>query len=356
MISMKGDLSFRKKPSLVAPVVVTLITFLLLVIFSIRFVYYVKTPNVDLGGKSFTYLYIPTGTDFQGLLMLLKDKSILKVQRSFIFTAHRKHYETRVKAGKYRIRDRMNNNELVNQLRLGQQEPVRLSFLTARTIEELAGRLGRQIEADSASFMRLFLDDSYLMQFGVDSRNVFALFIPNTYQIFWNTTAAQLIMKMDLEQKTFWNSKRRSSLASTDLSIPEAVTLASIVEKETNKDTEKPDIAGVYLNRLNKGWPLQADPTIIYAWHDFSIKRISSQHLKINSEYNTYSHKGLPPGPICIPSISSIDAVLNFRRHAYMYFCAKDDLSGYHNFATDLTGHMKNARNYQKALDRLNIR
>ena len=346
----------RRRLSYIAPVTVTLFTLLLLILSAARFYHYVKFPNVNLKGKEFIYLYIPTGTDFAGLMRIMKEKAILDNEKSFAFVAARKHYERRVKPGKYRIRDGMNNNELVNKLRSGLQEPVKLTFQNARTIAELAGKLGRQIEADSASLMALFHDPSYLMRFGVNPDNVFALFIPNTYELFWNTSAKQLVAKMNAEQKIFWNFKRRKLLDSTGMSIQQVVTLASIVEKESNMDSEKPDIAGVYINRLRKGWPLQADPTIIFAWQDYSIKRLDSKHLKIVSRYNTYTHTGLPPGPICIPSISSIDAVLKFRRHRYMYFCAKEDFSGYHNFAVTNAEHGRNARKYQKALDQLNIK
>ncbi|MCX6283407.1 MAG: endolytic transglycosylase MltG [Bacteroidetes bacterium] len=356
MKSSHNDQLCQRRLSYVAPLSVSVITLALLLVLSARFYYYVKYPNVDLKGKASVIIYIPTGADFNGLLKILKEKSILKNERSFIFVAGRKHYMNRVKAGKYRIRDRISNNELVSQLRSGRQEPVRLSFQSARNIAELASKLGRQIEADSASLMKLFLNDDFLKKYGINTYNVFVLFIPNTYEIFWNTSATQLIEKMSLEQKAFWNVKRRKQLDEKGLNIKEVVTIASIVEKETNKDFEKPDIAGVYINRLRKGWPLQADPTVIYAWQDYSIKRLSGKHLKIQSGYNTYLHTGLPPGPICIPSVSTIDAVLNYRAHAYMYFCAKDDLSGSHNFAVNIAEHGRNARKYQKALDRLNIK
>ncbi|MCX6286819.1 MAG: endolytic transglycosylase MltG [Bacteroidetes bacterium] len=346
----------HRRLSYIAPGTLVFITFVLLFLFSARFYYYVKSPNADLKGKRFTTIYIPTGTDFKGLLKILRDKTILKNEKSFIFVAERKHYQKRVKAGKYRIRDGISNNELVNHLRSGLQDPVLLCFQSVRTVAELAGKLGRQVEADSASLMKLFLNGPYLKQYGINPDNVFVLFIPNTYEVFWNTSATQLIGKMWAEQNAFWNPKRRKQLDSTGMTIQQVVTLASIVEKETNKDSEKPDIAGVYVNRLLKRWPLQADPTVIYAWQDYSIKRLTLKHLKIDSRYNTYTHTGLPPGPICIPSISSIDAVLHFRNHRYMYFCAKDDLSGYHNFAVNSADHGRNARNYQKALDRLNIK
>jgi len=345
-----------KRLSYIAPLTVIVITCLLLGFFSARFYYFVTFPNVDLKGKNFTYLYIPSGTDYKGLLKILREKDILRNEHGFIVVSAKKHFGRKVKAGRYRLRNGMSNNELINHLRSGLQEPVRLSFLGSRNVAELAGRLGHQVEADSASLMKLFRDPQYLKQFGINTDNVFVLFIPNTYSIYWNTSATQLISKMSMEQKAFWNAIRKRQLDSTGLSIPQVVTIASIVEKETNKDSEKPDIAGVYINRLHKGWPLQADPTVIYAWQDYSIKRLNLKHLKIASRYNTYLHTGLPPGPICIPSISSIDAVLKFRKHKYMYFCAKDDLSGYHNFAVTIAEHSLNAKKYQKALDNLNIK
>ncbi|MEI7489901.1 MAG: endolytic transglycosylase MltG [Bacteroidota bacterium] len=356
MKSSQPDPLCRRRLSYVAPVSVVAVTLALLLILSARFYYYVKYPNVDLKGRASVIIYIPTGTDFNGLLRILKEKSLLKNEQSFIFTAERKHYIKRVKAGKYRIHDGISNNELVSQLRMGRQEPVHLSFQGARNTAELAGRLGHQVEADSASLMKLFLDSSFLYKYGINRYNVFVLFIPNTYQVLWNTSATQLIEKMSSEQKAFWNAKRRKQLEVNGMDIREVVTIASIVEKETNKDFEKPDIAGVYVNRLRKGWPLQADPTVIYAWQDYSIKRLTEKHLKIQSVYNTYLHTGLPPGPICIPSISTIDAVLNYRNHPYMYFCAKEDLSGSHNFAVSLAEHGRNAKKYQKALDQMKIK
>ena len=342
--------------SYIAPFTVILITFLLLSLLSLRFYYFISSPNVDLKGKRTTYLLIPTGNDFNGLISILKNNSILKNEKSFVLIAERKHYTNKVKAGKYRIRNGMSNNEFVNHLRSGLQEPVRLSVQNARNLAELAGKLGRQVEADSASLMKLFLDNSYLKQFEVNTENVFVLFIPNTYEILWNTSATQLISKMSREQKTFWNNERLGRLNSISMNKQQVVTIASIIEKETNKDDEKPVMAGVYINRLHKNWPLQADPTIIFACQDYSIKRVLLRHLSIKSPYNTYIHAGLPPGPICIPSVGSIDAVLNYSQHGYMYFCAKEDFSGYHNFAVNNAGHSRNAKKYQNALDQKNVK
>jgi UPF0755 protein len=356
MNSAKGEPHSLRRLSYIAPLTIVFITMLLLGFFSARIYFFLKSPNVDLKGKRHIFLYIPTGTGFEGLLRIMQDRKILVNERSFIYVSLRKHYNSRVKPGRYMIQAGMNNNELVNLLRSGRQVPVRLNILSARTSAELAGKLSHQIEADSSGLMKLFLDPVYLKQYGIDTYNIFVLFIPNTYEMYWNTSARQLLSKMSQEQNIFWNARRRKLLGSTGMNIDQVVTLASIVEKETNRDLEKPDIAGVYINRLRKKWPLQADPTIIFAWQDYSIKRLTSKHLKIDSKYNTYTHTGLPPGPVCIPSISSIDAVLNFRDHKYMYFCAKEDLSGSHNFAVSLAEHNRNAKKYQKALDRLNIR
>ena len=272
----------------------------------------------------------------------------LKNRSSFEWVARRKKYENKVRPGRYRIWEGMSNNELVNLLRSGKQVPVRVTFQNIRSREELAGKISRQIEADSLSLLKLLNDPNYLKQFGVNPLTSFVLFIPNTYEFYWNTTPKGFIARMAREKTKFWNKTRNEKCLNSGLSVSEVVTLASIIEKETIKDKEKPIIAGVYVNRLRKGWPLQADPTIIYAWNDYAIKRVLNCHLKINSRYNTYLHIGLPPGPICIPSISSIDAVLNFQHHDYFYFCAKDDLSGYHVFATTLAEHSRNAKNIRQ--------
>ena len=344
------------RSSYAAPIVLVVTAFLLIAVFSIRFYRYVWQPNIHLEGKDHVFLYIPTGTDFEALTRIIRKDGFIRSEKSFRFVSRRKNYTGNVKAGRYRITEGMNNNELVNILRAGIQEPVEVKFTNARTPAELAGRIGRQIEADSVDFIRLFNDPEYLRRFGLSPEQVFVLFIPNTYQFYWNTQAMQFMDRMSREMLSFWSGNRKALLDSTGLSIPDVVTLASIVEKETNNEEEKPDIAGVYINRLRKGWPLQADPTIIFALQDFTIRRIKSEQLKVDSKYNTYRYKGLPPGPICIPSVRSVDAVLHYKKHKYVYFCAKEDLSGTHNFAETLIQHQANARKYQKALDKMNIR
>jgi UPF0755 protein len=250
----------------------------------------------------------------------------------------------------------MQNNALVNLLRSGSQETVQVTIQNVRTRAELAGRIGRRLEVDSVHLFRMFSDRDYLTRFGLTPTTLFTLFIPDTYDFFWNTSGDQLFQRMAREYDRFWNTARKRQADSLRMTIAEIVTLASIVEKETNKNDEKPVIAGVYLNRLMKDIPLQADPTVVFAWNDFTIRRVSKMQTGIKSPYNTYYRTGLPPGPICLPSVASIEAVLHPAKHSYIYFCARDDLSGYHNFATDLEGHNRNARKYQKALDKMNIR
>lgn len=321
------------------------------------FHYYQKffQPNVTPGEHSPAFLYIPTGADFKAVTGLLESHHYVRDLKSFEWVAEIKKYDLKVRPGKYRIAEGMNNNELVNLLRSGKQEPVRLMFQNIRTPEELAGKVGEQIEGDSLSILRLLKDPAYLKGYEVEPATVFTLFIPNTYEFLWNTSADQFIQRMYREHQKFWNENRITQMSREGLDITGVIILASIVEKETAKNSEKPVIAGVYLNRLRKGWPLQADPTLIYAWNDYTIKRVLNIHKEINSPYNTYKYTGLPPGPICLPSVSSIDAVLNYNKNNYMYFCAKEDLSGFHNFAVTLAEHNRNAERYQAALKRSNI-
>ena len=336
--------------------VLLILIFLGICILGIRYYRLFFKPNVTTGDQPYALIYIHTGMDFSAVKTLLSDHHYLKDQNSFEQLAVKKRYNVKVKPGRYRIVNGMNNNELLNVLRSGKQEPVRLIIQNARTPGELAGKIAKQIEADSLSILNLLRDPGYLSAFGAEPATVFTIFIPNTYEFLWNTSADQFIRKMYRERQKFWNDERIMKMSQEGLDIVRVVTLASIIEKETVKNSEKPVIAGVYMNRLQKGWPLQADPTLIFAWNDYTIRRVLKKHKEIDSPYNTYRYSGLPPGPICLPSVSSIDAVLNYRKHAYMYFCAKEDLSGYHNFSVTLDEHNRNADRYQAALKRLNIR
>jgi UPF0755 protein len=249
----------------------------------------------------------------------------------------------------------MGNKQIITKLRAKQQDPVNLVFNNIRIKEELAGHIAEQLETDSVSLLKLLNDAKYLDKLGFTPNTVMSMFIPNTYQVYWDISAEKFMEKMNKEYRVFWNEKRKARLSEIRLTELEAISLASIVEKETNQNNEKPDVAGVYINRLRDGWLLQADPTLVYALGDFSIKRVLNVYKTIDSPYNTYKYFGLPPGPICLPSISSIDAVLNYRQHKYMYFCAREDFSGYHNFAVTLNEHLLNATKYQQALDQKGI-
>ncbi|MBN1339620.1 MAG: endolytic transglycosylase MltG, partial [Bacteroidales bacterium] len=266
-----------------------------------------------------------------------------------------KNLPSHIHPGKYEIHGGMSNNELINLLRSGQQTPVNLIFNNISTKPQLARRLADQIEADSLSLISLMEDPEYPARFGFTGETILCMFLPNTYEVFWNITPEKLFERMNREYKAFWNENRSQKAAYLKLSPVEVGILASIVEKETAKEDEKPSIAGVYLNRLKYGWKLQADPTIIYAWGDFSINRVLNIHKQLDSPYNTYLYSGLPPGPICLPSISSIESVLNAETHDYFFFCARADFSGYHEFARTASRHAVNANKYRRALDERGI-
>jgi len=315
----------------------------------------VYKPNVWLNGQPSVSLNIKSGSDWEDVKgMLYKNGTIIN-RASFEQLARLMKYPDHIKPGHYLLKEGMSNRQIITKLRARQQDPVKLVFNNIRIKEELAGHIAEQIETDSVSLLKLLNDRAFLQKFGFTPDNVMSMFIPNTYEVYWDISAEKFMERMYKEYKAFWNEKRKARLAEIRLTELQAITLASIVEKETNQNEEKPDIAGVYMNRLRDGWLLQADPTLVYALGDFSIKRVLNVYKTINSPYNTYMYMGLPPGPICLPSISSIDAVLNYRQHKYMYFCAREDFSGYHNFAVTMNEHLLNAAKYQAALDKQGI-
>lgn len=312
--------------------------------------------NVQLANKETDYLYISTHSSFNNVTTILKEKGVIKNMRLFVWVAKQKGYLSKVKPGKYKIFNGMSTNSLVNLLRSGKQEPVRVIFNSIRTKADMASRISKQIEADSTSLIQQLNNAGLAKKFGLTTENILVLFIPNTYEFWWNTNAAAFIGKMYRYYADFWNEERRNQAAAIGLQPAEVSILASIVEKETNKDDEKPMIAGVYLNRLARGWHLEADPTLVFAANDYTIHRVLNCHKNIDSPYNTYKYPGLPPGPICIPSIASIQSVLHFTRHQYLFFCAKEDMTGYHNFAANITQHRVNAVRYQQELDKRKIK
>jgi UPF0755 protein len=312
-------------------------------------------PNVVIEGRETASLYIPTGSNYQEVYGLLNISGCIKNLESFDWVAKRKGYPDNIKAGHYLLRQGMNNNELVNMLRSGLQTPVKLTFSNVRTKSDLAGKISQYIEADSVSILQALNDSIFLAKFGFIPTTVYSMILPNTYEIWWNTDANEFIERMYREFEIFWTNERKEKAKKAGLTPLEVATLASIVDEETVRNDEKPIVAGLYINRLNKGIRLQADPTIKFVLDDFTIKRILSRDLIIDSPYNTYMYEGLPPGPIRFPSISGIKAVLNYEDHGYLYMCAKDDFSGYHNFAKTLRQHNINATKYRRALRKRGI-
>jgi len=314
------------------------------------------TSNVWLSDQPMASVYIPSSADYEGVKTILYKQGIIIHRNSFEWVAERKNYPEHVKPGRYVVKEGMNNVELINMLRAGIQTPVMVVFNHIRTIEQLGERIGQQIEADSADIVDLLSDSALISKFNMNHYTIPSMFVPNTYEFYWNTSANQYVDRMYSEYQNFWDNTRREKAKLLEMTISEVVTLASIIEKETAQNDEKARIAGVYINRLESKWLLQADPTLVFALGDFTVRRVLNEYKKIESPYNTYKYLGLPPGPICIPSISSIDAVLNYEDHDYFFFCARDDMSGYHAFAATVTEHNRNARRYQKALDAMQIK
>ena len=311
--------------------------------------------NVGVAGDSPVHLYIPTGSDFEDVMSLLSREGLLQDTASFRWVAVKKNYPRHVYPGRYLIPEACSNNQLVGLLRSGKQDPVELVFNNIRTPQKLASVVSLQIEADSNDILSLFGDEDLLRKHDLTRETAMGVFIPNTYEIYWNTTAEEFLERMIREYRDFWNEDRKTKAASIGLEPMEVMILASIVDEETLLKEEEPRIAGVYMNRLERRIRLHADPTVKFAVGDMSITRVLKKHLEVDSPYNTYRHGGLPPGPIVVPSISAIDAVLDYERHKYLYFCAREDFSGYHNFATNITQHNRNAREYQRALDQRKI-
>lgn len=313
-----------------------------------------RTNLISAADKEF--LYIPTDATFDDVVSILEKKQLLLDEKSFRWTARQMKYDKNVKPGKYKLKSKMSNKELITMLRSGKQVMVNVIFNNIRTKEQLAERIEEQIEAKKDAILNLLRDPDYTNRLGFTSENVLAMFLPNTYEFYWNTSADNFLKRMKKEYDKYWNAKRLAKAASIDLTPVQISVIASIVQMESNKDDEKPVIAGVYINRFRKNWKLEADPTLVYALGDFSISRVLNVYKEIDSPYNTYKYAGLPPGPICLPTIASLNAVLNYTAHKYMYFCAKDDFSGYHAFAATYEKHLLNARRFQKALDRRGIR
>ncbi|MFR9504120.1 MAG: endolytic transglycosylase MltG [Rikenellaceae bacterium] len=288
----------------------------------------------------------------------LSDSIVPHIEHDFAFNYYAKYLDlySTIKAGHYRFDPGMSVIRIVRMLKLGEQQAVNVTFNNVRTLPELSGRISGQLDIDSLQLLQHLQDESVAKGYGLTPTTIISMFIPNTYQLYWSTSPQKLTDRIYSEYNKFWSSDRVSKAEQLGLTQLEVMTLASIVYEETKQTSEMARVAGVYLNRLRIGMPLQADPTVKYALQDFSIKRVLNKHLEYDSPYNTYKYRGLPPSPIAMPSIAAIDAVLTPERHSYLYFCARPTFDGYHNFAKTLSEHNANARAYINELNRLKIK
>jgi UPF0755 protein len=332
---------------------------LLFSLVSAMFSYYVwqvfKTPNFNVEANKPFELFIPQKATYESVLDTLKNHDIVRDQLSFRFLAKVLKYPDKVRPGRYIIHSEMGNWELLRKLKNGRQDAYKVVINNFRLKEDIAGRIAHQTAYDSAAIYAV-LDSTELMQkWGFDSETSPAIFMPNTYEVNWTTTFPEFLEKMNKAYMKFWTSKRKEEAQKLSLTPVQVSILASIVYGESKNSKEQGRVAGVYWNRLQANMPLQADPTVVFAWKDFTIKRVTSKYTALNSPYNTYKNTGLPPGPISIVSGDVIDRVLNLEHHDYLYFCAKADFSENHAFAVTYEEHRKNAADYQKALDKNKI-
>jgi UPF0755 protein len=298
---------------------------------------------------------VPTGATYAQVMDTLRSHLIIRNLKVLNWVAKMKNFPALIRPGRYEIAGDMSCIGLINLLRSGRQVPVNVTLNNARTINQLAGKISQYLEADSVHIINFFSDESNFSSDGFTRENIIALFIPNTYEFYWNTDAKKFYTRMLKEYRSFWNEERLAKAKGIGLNPIEVAILASIIDDEVIKTSEKPRIAGVYLNRLKRGIPLQACPTIKFALNDFNITRVLKKYLLIDSPYNTYKHSGFPPGPIGCSTTQGLEAVLNAEKHDYLYFAAKSDFSGAHNFSRTLSEHNHYAALYQKELDKRKI-
>ncbi|MBC3759744.1 endolytic transglycosylase MltG [Hyunsoonleella sp. SJ7] len=326
------------------------------------FAYYIYgamlAPNTNFNNEE-AYIYIKSTDTYKDVRAQLEP--LLKDIRKFDVLAKQKQYANNVKSGKYVIKNGMSNNDIINSIRSGNL-PVKVSFNNQNSLEKLAGRVANQIEADSLSLLNAMTDKDFLNSNGFTAETALGMYLPNSYELYWNTTAETFRDRMLKEYKRFWNEKRIAKAHAIGLSKDQVMTLASLVYEESKQKSEQARIAGLYINRLNSGIPLDSDPTLKFAayklpqYKNTVIRRVLNVHKSIDSPYNTYKNRGLPPGLITMPNISAIEAVLNYERHKYIFMCADPKRFGYHKFAKTLAQHNVNARAYHKYLDSKGIR
>lgn len=340
-----------KKKFLVGLVLVTSVLFASFFFYGWQLVY---TPNLQVG-KEVTYILIKPGMKYNDVKKMVRERRIVHDMLSFNFMSKLMGYQDAVKPGFYKIEEDMTNLEAIRMLRGGVQTPTHITFNNVRLKSDLAGKMSQNIALDSVKILSMLQDDSIAQAYGFTDEDFMTMFIPNTYEVYYTISGKELMDRMHREYEKFWTDERKAKAKEIGLKPVQVSILASIVQAETTMADEAPKVAGVYINRLHRNMLLQADPAIVFAWKDFTIKRVLNKHKEIDSPYNLYKHRGLPPGPICLPSIHSIESVLNYEKHDYLYFCARPDFSGYHDFAKTLREHNRNAAQYQHALNKAKI-
>lgn len=309
-----------------------------------------------------TYLYVDADDNVDSISQKIESQTAPESMRVFHLFAGLLNLKDRIRTGRYEVSPQHTMLNLIRDIRNHHEKPIMLVVPSTRTMDAMAGKLANQLMLDSASIEQYLKDEGNIKALGYTKETLPGLFIPNTYEVYWDVSIPKLMERMQKENAAFWNEERMNKLqevsqyAGEEMTKEKVITLASIVDSETADDGEKPTIAALYMNRMRKPMALQSDPTVIFAVGDFSIRRVLHEHLKVESPYNTYRNLGLPPGPIRVPSIAGIDAVLNHDKNDYIYMCAKEDFSGTHNYAVSYGEHLRNAARYTKALNERGIR
>lgn len=316
--------------------------------------YLVKIQKVKL--EKSAYIYITPDDNANTIIQKIENVANPCSAKGFEILAKHNNFDNRKRSGKFAINNGDNMHTIYRRIVSNEQTPVKLVVPSTRTLPQMVGAISRQLMLDSLELSEFTTNMAYISRIGYTKESLPSLFIPNTYEVYWDIKPENLMIRLMTERRKFWNENRMAKAKKIGMTPEEVATLASIVDEETNKNEEKPIVAGLYINRLKKGIPLQADPTVKFALNDSGRRRILKKDLKIDSPYNTYKNKGLPPGPIRIPTMQALESVLNHNKHDYIYMCAKEDFSGFHNFAKTLREHRNNATKYQKALNSRNIK
>lgn len=342
----------QKKKNNKTVILLAVVTILFVIGFGAIYTFIMPMSN----SKETCYIYIDdddTMDSVKNKLELVSKPIQLKI---FSALAAYTDYDKKIRTGRYAVGETEGTLQTFRKFRNGMQSPVSLIIPSVRTKERLAQEVSDCLMMDKEELLTALNNDETCSKYGMDTLTIQCIFVPNTYDIYWNISVEKFLNRMKKEYDTFWNDERKSKAESLGMTQQEIITLASIIDEETANNGEKPMVAGMYINRLKINMPLQADPTIKYAWQQFGLKRIYNKYLHIDSPYNTYRNTGLPPGPIRIPSIAGIDAVLNYVKHDNLYMCAKEDFSGTHNFARTYAEHLRNARKYTDALNKRGIK